>query len=102
MLGETGYLTVRYGEFWVTIRREINMRRVVLGAMIAGAIAGPSLAADLPAPMPMPAKAPAVVVPAFSWTGSYAGLNIGYAWTTTDFGPATALNIAPNTLVGYP
>jgi outer membrane immunogenic protein len=46
-------------------------------------------------------QAPAYV-PAFSWTGTYVGLNVGGAWTNTDFGPTTMLNLAPNTIVGEP
>ncbi len=75
------------------------MRRVLFGAMLAGAVAGPGLAADLPAAMPT--KAPAYV-PAFSWTGTYVGLNIGGVWGRTDFDPSSMLNLAPNTVTSYP
>ncbi len=75
------------------------MRRILLGAILAGAVAGPGFAADLPPAMPM--KAPAYV-PAFSWTGSYVGVNVGGAWTNTDFDPSTMLNILPNTVTAYP
>ncbi len=72
------------------------MRCVLFGAVIAGAMAGPGLAADLPAAMPM--KAPAYV-PAFSWTGTYVGLNVGGAWSRTDFEPSTMTNVLS---VGFP
>jgi outer membrane immunogenic protein len=67
------------------------MRRILLGAIIAGAFAGPGLAADLPAAMP--AKAPAYV-PAFSWTGTYVGVNLGGVWSNFDYDPITTVNVS--------
>jgi outer membrane immunogenic protein len=66
------------------------MRRVVLGAIIAGSFAGSGFAADLP---PMSRAAPAVLPAAFSWTGTYVGVNLGGAWGTFDFDPSTTNNL---------
>src|SRR6478735_4356471 len=38
-------------------------------------------AADLPAPMAPP---PPIVIPAFTWTGFYAGVNAGWGWRDTN------------------
>jgi outer membrane immunogenic protein len=35
-------------------------------------------------------------------TAAYGGLNIGGAWTRTDFSPSTMLTLAPTTVVNYP
>jgi outer membrane immunogenic protein len=56
------------------------MKRFTLlacGGLLAAAMAGPSLAADLHPPL----KAPVYVAP-FSWSGFYVGINGGYAWGT--------------------
>lgn len=55
------------------------VRHIVLGVASAAAIAfatSAAQAADLPPAEP----APAVVVPSFSWTGPYVGIQGGYAW----------------------
>jgi opacity protein-like surface antigen len=62
--------------------------RLVLGIVCAAAIAGPVAAAD----MGMPMKAPSYA-PAFSWTGTYVGANLGGVWGTFDFSPTTTNNI---------
>ena len=66
------------------------MKKVFLGALALialGAIA-PAQAADMPVKA-MPVKAP-IVVP-YSWTGWYAGVNVGYSWgkSNTDVAFAT-------------
>ncbi|MFC7400122.1 outer membrane protein [Chelatococcus sp. GCM10030263] len=53
---------------------------VAIAALIAGS--GAAFAADLPSRTVVPV-AP-VIVPIFTWTGFYAGLNAGYGWNTTD------------------
>ncbi|HZL30443.1 MAG TPA: outer membrane protein [Pseudolabrys sp.] len=54
---------------------------VSVGLLVA-AMATPSFAADLPRPS---YKAPLYSAPAFSWTGFYAGLNVGYGFGTSDW-----------------
>jgi len=56
------------------------MKRLILAAcagLLAAAVASPSFAADLPRPA---YKAPIYTAPAFSWSGFYVGLNVGYGW----------------------
>jgi len=65
--------------------------RLVLGIVFVAAIAGPVAAADMGFPT-MPTKAPSYA-PAFSWTGTYVGANLGGVWGTFDFGPTTTNNI---------
>ncbi|CAL8974104.1 hypothetical protein RHODGE_RHODGE_00974 [Rhodoplanes serenus] len=48
-------------------------------ALLASLVTGPALAADMAARMPVKAP-PLAPVPAFSWTGSYFGVNVGYGW----------------------
>jgi outer membrane immunogenic protein len=47
------------------------------------------MAADLSYPV----KAPPAYAPAFSWTGTYVGANLGGAWGTSNFSPATMNNL---------
>ena len=60
------------------------MKRILIAAVLALAVGGQALAADLPQPGPPPPRAPAthvsVPVPVFSWTGIYVGVNGGYAF----------------------
>ncbi|HVV62136.1 MAG TPA: outer membrane protein [Pseudolabrys sp.] len=71
------------------------MKRFILAAcagLLALAMAGPSLAADLPRPV---YKAPAYVAP-FSWSGFYVGINGGYGWGTSNWsGPGTTGSVKP-------
>jgi opacity protein-like surface antigen len=62
--------------------------RLFLGIALAATLAGPVLAAD----MGMPMKAPAYE-PAFSWTGTYVGANVGGVWGTFNVNPATTNNL---------
>src|SRR5437879_6202035 len=62
----------------------------VLAVAVASAIAAPVMAADLGTYMP--AKAPPYV-PAFSWTGTYVGANVGGTWGKFGFNPAATNNL---------
>ncbi len=62
--------------------------RMILGMVLATAVAGSALAAD----MGMPLKAPSYA-PAFSWTGTYVGANVGGVWGRFDTNPATTNNL---------
>ncbi len=55
------------------------IKKLLLGGAAALTLAGAAQAADLPAPLPPP-----VIVPLFSWTGAYIGVNAGYAYSTSD------------------
>jgi len=61
------------------------IRNIVLGAASVAALtfASAAFAADLPAYEPAPAVA-APVVPSFSWTGPYVGVQGGYSWGDTN------------------
>ena len=63
--------------------------RHIFAAIVASAIAGPAMAADLSYPV----KAPPAYAPAFSWTGAYIGANLGGIWGTFDNTPATMNNL---------
>jgi outer membrane immunogenic protein len=62
--------------------------RLIFGIVLATALAGPVLAAD----MTMPLKAPSYA-PAFSWTGTYVGANVGGIWGKFDVNPTTTNNL---------
>jgi outer membrane immunogenic protein len=65
---------------------KMNMRRLFRAGMLAWAtlsVCGIANAADLG--LPAPQVAPIPVYRPFSWTGFYAGGNIGLAWTQGDF-----------------
>ncbi len=51
--------------------------RMVCGAAVTLALAGPAVATDLPLPVKAP---PVVVAPVAPWTGFYLGAQGGYAW----------------------
>jgi outer membrane immunogenic protein len=62
--------------------------RMILGIVFATAVGGSALAAD----MGMPIKAPSYA-PAFSWTGTYVGGNVGGVWGTFNTSPTTTNNL---------
>src|ERR1700736_6387917 len=57
--------------------RGVQMKKLLLGTAALVALGVPAIAADMPArPLARPA-------PAFSWTGCYLGVNVGYATGTS-------------------
>lgn len=68
--------------------------KTLAAALLIGASSTAAMAADLPSRRVAPA--PAVVAPVFTWTGLYAGLQLGYGWdkitANYTFGPAVSTN----------
>src|SRR5690348_3141928 len=67
--------------------RRSAMKRFTLtacAALLAVAMATPSIAADIVAPRPI-YKGPAYVAPVFTWSGFYVGVNGGYGFGTTSW-----------------
>lgn len=58
------------------------MKRILLASTALAFIAGPALAADLPSRQPAPAPQTFTAPPVFTWTGFYAGVNVG--WTQNE------------------
>jgi outer membrane immunogenic protein len=65
------------------------MRRV-LAILFTAALGGSAAAADLSRPY---MKAPSPYEPAFSWTGTYVGGNLGAGWGSFGFNPVTTNNL---------
>jgi outer membrane immunogenic protein len=83
------------GEF-----EDISMKRTLGGMVVAAALSGSALAADLP-PRSYD-KAPAMAAPITNWSGLYIGGNVGYGWgngnTDFTFLPAATSDIANATV----
>jgi outer membrane immunogenic protein len=56
------------------------MKLILGGMVVAAALSGSALAADLPSRGPMKA-APMMVDPSYNWSGLYIGVSAGAAWT---------------------
>lgn len=65
-----------YSEFYSPLLETV-MRQILLSGAAAIFMAGAAFAADLPSSAP---PAPFVPVPYFTWTGFYAGLQVGYSF----------------------
>jgi outer membrane immunogenic protein len=83
------------------------MKKLLSSGVMLALLAGPALAADLPRTVaPAPVFVPAV--PAFSWTGFYAGINAGYGFGTqenrdpTVIGVPASTNLFSNIVTGAP
>jgi len=60
------------------------MRKLAFGSIALLALtARAAMASDLPPPAPAPVYRPPVVAPVFSWSGCYAGGNVGGGWANT-------------------
>lgn len=66
------------------------MKNFVLAATLVALLSGTAHAADLTRKAP-----PAPVAPVASWTGFYAGVNVGGGWSNTDVGYSTSDPIVP-------
>jgi len=58
--------------------------QMACAALLAAAVATPSIAADIVAPRPI-YKGPAYVAPVFTWSGFYIGINGGYGFGTSSW-----------------
>ena len=56
------------------------MKKIIAAVLLASVATG-AFAADLPSRKTAPAPAPVYVLPAFSWTGFYVGVNGAYGWS---------------------
>jgi outer membrane immunogenic protein len=74
------------------------MKKTVLAMAVATAAAGSATAADLP-------RGPAPYYPppqsTFTWTGPYAGLNLGYEWGKVTNNPTEPSGVAGGAQIGY-
>lgn len=60
------------------------MKRLLLAGVGLAVLVSSANAADLGSRRRQPAVMPVAVAPAFNWTGLYAGVNAGYAWSSGD------------------
>jgi outer membrane immunogenic protein len=75
------------------------MKKSILGLVAIGAlIAAPAMAADLRMPVKAP---PAPIVPVFSWTGLYLGINGGGGWGREDWVDNSSIGIPPGAAVRH-
>ncbi|WP_043750787.1 outer membrane protein [Methylobacterium nodulans] len=71
------------------------MKKLLLASAAATALSGAASAADLPRRVaPPPVIAP---VPVFTWTGFYAGFNVGYGFDASDNRGPTVIGVGPAT-----
>jgi outer membrane immunogenic protein len=75
------------------------MRKSILGLVAIGAlIAAPAMAADLRMPVKAP---PAPVMPVFSWTGLYLGINGGWGWGHETWVDNSSVGLPPGVGVSH-
>ena len=83
------------------VREEDGMKKTIVGAGLAVAIATVSAqAADLPRGQYRP-YAPPPAMAAYSWMGPYIGANLGYQWGETTNNPTEPSGIAGGLQAGY-
>ena len=73
------------------------IRKLLLASAATACLTGAAVAADLPRPTPPPVFTP---VPVFTWSGFYAGFNLGYAFSAQDNLRPTVADIAPGLTSG--
>jgi outer membrane immunogenic protein len=73
------------------------MKRLFLAAAVVSAVSGAAIAADLPRG-PSPYYAPASY---YSWSGWYAGLNLGYQWGDITNNPTSPSGLLGGAQVGF-
>ena len=75
------------------------MKKSILGLVAIGAlIAAPAMAADLRMPVKAP---PAPIVPVFSWTGLYLGINGGGGWGHVSLVDNSTIGIPPGQAISH-
>jgi outer membrane immunogenic protein len=76
------------------------MRRFVVALLGATALGGAALAADMPVKAPVPIVP---IAPPMTWTGFYAGVNLGYGWAdvSTDVTSSDLTGVIGGGQVGY-
>jgi outer membrane immunogenic protein len=70
------------------------------GAALLAVVSGPAMAADMGRPAPAPVYTKAPMMPVYSWTGAYIGLNAGYAWGDSEASTSTVFAAAGYFLPG--
>ncbi len=82
------------------------LRKILLATVAVAALGGTALAADLPSRRAPPVFVPPPI-PVFTWTGVYAGAQVGYAFgrttalETAGAAPAVAFNVGrPDAVIG--
>jgi outer membrane immunogenic protein len=68
---------------------------LIVGSALAALIGMPAFAAD------MPVKAPAPAAAAPTWTGFYAGFNVGGAWSSSTMSDVVTGDVVPNDPVSF-
>jgi outer membrane immunogenic protein len=76
------------------------MKRLWLASIGVIALTGTAVAADLARPAPQPYYKAPVMVPAYSWTGFYAGVNGGGEWGSSSWSPTGNFNTSGGLIGG--
>ena len=83
------------------VKGPIDMKTRLILAGMAALLTAPLAAQAADFPQPYRAPAPAYLVPEFSWSGFYVGLNAGYMWGNSKWnGSAGNFEVAPSGFIG--